>query len=117
MVSAFDKECAGLFNAPDLERGVKFETLVKVWAENDDKEDSKSKWVESLCRQVIEGARWRFPPIVWELMKEMGGDTWYAPVLARVSRVANQHMQFDVYFFKFQVDEEKHCVKVGIPEA
>lgn len=116
IVSAVDKECARLFNAPDLEGGVKFESLVKVWQENDDKTDSKSKWVESLCRQVTNGALWKFPPIVWELMKEIGGDTWYAPILARVSRVPNQHMHFDIYFFKFQIDNEKNCVKVGIPE-
>jgi hypothetical protein len=117
LVTGYDKEAERLFNSPSFDKGMKFEALVTAWMEKDEKRDSHSRWVESLCRQVTEGARWRFPPLVWELMQGINGDTWYAPILTRVRRVPNQRMQFDIYFFKFEVDEEKKCAKVGIPEG
>jgi hypothetical protein len=117
LVTDYDKEAERLFNSPSFDKGMKFEALVTAWMEKDEKRDSHSRWVESLCRQVTEGARWRFPPLVWELMQGINGDTWYAPILTRVRRVPNQRMQFDIYFFKFEVDEEKKCAKVGIPEG
>jgi len=117
VVSGYDKEAERLFNSPGFEKGMRFETLVSTWAEKAERNDSQSRWVESLCRQVMEGARWRFPPVVWELMQGIDGDTWYAPIVTRVRRLPGQHMQFDVYFFKFDVDDEKQAVKIGLPEA
>ena len=117
LVTDYDKEAERLFNSPGFDKGMKFEALVRAWMEKEEKRDSRSKWVESLCGQVTDGARWRFPPLVWELMQGINSDTWYAPILTRVRRVPNQHMQFDIYFFKFEVDEEQKRAKVGIPEG
>lgn len=115
LVSAYDKYAERLFNSPGFDRGMKLEALIGAWKDKEPGPDADSKWVESLCRQVTEGARWRFPPSVWELMQGVGDDTWYAPMLTSVRRVPNQYMQFDVHFFKFEVDEEKGCARVGIP--
>ena len=117
LVTDYDKEAERLFNSPSFDKGMKFGALVKTWMEKDEKRDSKSRWVESLSRQITEGARWRFPPVVWELMQGLTGDTWYAPILTRVRRVPNQHMQFDIYFFKMELDEETNRANVGIPEG
>jgi hypothetical protein len=117
LVTGFDKEAGRVFNSPGFDKGMKFGALVRAWTEKDEKRDSQSRWVESLCRQVTEGARWRFPPSVWELMQGLNDDTWYAPILTHVRRVPNQYMQFDIQFFKFEVDEEQKCAKVGIPEG
>jgi hypothetical protein len=116
LVTGSDKEAERLFNSPGFDRGMKFETLVKAWMEKEEKRDSRSQWVESLVRQVTEGARWQFPPLVWELMQGINGGTWYAPIVTRVRRVPNQHMEFDIYFFKFEVDEENRRAKLGIPD-
>jgi hypothetical protein len=115
VVTDYDKEAERLFNSPSFDKGMKFEVLVHAWHEKDDRGDAKSQWVESLCKQITAGARWKFPPTVWEMMQGINEDTWYAPILTRVRRVPNQYMQFDVYFFKFEIDEEKKCVKVGLP--
>ncbi|HEV3471417.1 MAG TPA: toll/interleukin-1 receptor domain-containing protein [Pyrinomonadaceae bacterium] len=117
VVSAYDKEAERLFNSPGFERGIKFEALVSAWKDKEPGPDVSSKWVSSLCRQITEGARWRFPPSVWELMQGINDDTWRAPVLTRVRRMPNQHMQFDVYFYKFDVDEGSGRVKVNLPEG
>jgi len=116
LVAAYDKEAERLFNSPGFDRGMKLEALVSAWKDKEPGPDAKSKWVESLCRQITEGVRWKFPPSVWELMQGVGDDTWRSPILTRVRRLPNQYMQFDVYFFKFEVDESKGCVKVGIPQ-
>lgn len=115
VISAYDREAERLFNSPGFDRGMKFEALVGAWKDKEPGPDANSKWVSSLCRQITEGARWRFPPTVWELMQGDGDDTWRAPVLTRVRRVPNLHMQFDIYFYKFEVDEEKGCVEVNLP--
>lgn len=117
-VSATDKELARMFGfAPGLGKEVKFDEFIKAWEESDKKRaDSQSKWVESLADQIVSAAQWRFPPTVWELMQGAAGSTWYAPILTRVQRVSDQFLQFDIYFFKFEVDDKQKCVKVGIPE-
>ena len=104
LVTDRDKEAERLFNSPEFDKGIKFEVLVTAWMEKDEKRDSHSRWVESLCRQVTEGARWRLPPLIWELMQGINDNTWYAPTLTCVRRVPNQHMQFDIYFFEFEVE-------------
>jgi hypothetical protein len=50
------------------------------------------------------------------LMVGENGQDWYAPMLTRTRQVSDQHILFDIYFFKFKVDEKNNYVKVGIPE-
>ena len=117
LIADYDKEAERLFNSPGFDKGMKFEALVAAWRDKEEKGDSQSRWVESICRQLTEGARWQFPPLVWELMQGIKGDTWYAPILTRVRRVPNEYTQFDIYFFKFEIDEEKKYAKIGIPRG
>lgn len=116
-VSATDKELARIFGfAPGLATEMKFGEFLRAWEERDDKSDARSKWIESLGSQIMKAAQWQFPPLVWELMRGLNGE-WFAPMLTRVRRVADAHMEFDVYFFKFDVDEKLKSVRVGIPEG
>jgi len=115
IVSDYDKVAGRLFNSPAFDKGIKFECLIQWWTEKNDKRDTQSKWVESLSRQITDGARWQFPPLLWELMQGIDDDRWYAPIVTRVRRVPDQYYQFDVYFFRFELEsDEKHAV-MGIP--
>lgn len=115
IITEHDKEVEGIFNSPGFDKRMRFANLVSLWKEHDDKGGSQSLWVDSVCKQITEGARWRFPPVIWELMQGIGTDIWYAPILTRVHRVPDQYMDFDIYFFKFEVDEDGHRVRVGVP--
>ncbi|HEX2121942.1 MAG TPA: TIR domain-containing protein [Thermoanaerobaculia bacterium] len=117
IVSDYDKVAGRLFNSPAFDKGMKFESLVQSWMEKNDKRDSQSRWVESLCRQIADGARWQFPPLIWELMQGIDDDRWYAPIVTRVRRVPEQYLQFDVYFFRFDLDDEQQRAIIGIPPA
>jgi hypothetical protein len=117
IVVDFDKGAERLFNFPSFQKEMKFETLVKAWSEKSAKSDTHSRWVESLCKQITEAARWQFPPVIWELMQGIDDDDWYAPILVRVRRMPQQSMQFDVYFFRFELDTAKQCAKVEIPRS
>ena len=112
LIAGCDTYAERLFACPAFDEGTKLETLVKIWMEN---ENSKShpRGVESLCRQVAQAARWQFPPVIWELMQGVNDETWYAPILTRVRRLPGQHMQFDIYFYKFEVDKRRKRPKAS----
>ena len=113
LVTQGDHILERLFVAPSFRRGMTFTTLIGIW--KGVRPGSKSKWIEALCDQIIEGSQWRFPKMVWELMQGVD-DTWYAPVLNRVRRIPSQRcLQFDIYFYKFDVDPGDGSVKVGVP--
>lgn len=115
VVSDYDKVAGRLFNSPAFDKGMTLGKLVQSWTEKADRRDAKSRWVDSLCRQVAEAARWQFPPLSWELMQGVDDDRWYAPIVTRVRRLPDQYLQFDVYFFRFELDEEGRHPVVGIP--
>ena len=94
---------------------MKFSRLVESWTEKSDRRDAQSRWVESLYRQIAEGARWQFPPLLWELMQGLDDDRWYAPIVTRVRRMPDQYLQFDIYFFRFELDDEQQRAIIGIP--
>ena len=49
-------------------------------------------------------------------MQGFSDNTWYAPVLNRIRRIpSNQCMQFDIFFYKFDVDAEKNIIQVQVP--
>lgn len=115
VVTDYDKVAGRLFNSPAFDKGIRLETLVQAWKEKDGQRDANSRWVESLYRQIAEAARWQFPPLMWELMQGIDDDRWYAPLVTRVRRVPAQYFQFDVYFFRFELDDDQQRVQVGIP--
>jgi hypothetical protein len=117
VVSDYDKVAGRLFNSPAFDKGMKFGALVQTWLEKDDRRDAQSRWVESLCRQMADGARWQFPALSWELMQGIEDDRWYAPMVTRVRRMPDQYLQFDIYFFRFELDAGEQHAAMGIPRS
>lgn len=119
LIKEGDREAARLFGITDFPRNMTFGKLLDLWKEEICKtEDSQPnlKWLESLCKQIARGAKWQFPELEWELMLEAEGHNFYAPVLNRVRKVPTQKcMQFDIYFYNFDVAPDRKSVKVGLP--
>jgi hypothetical protein len=114
VIRAADKYAEQLFGVPSFPSDMSFRQLSDNWLES--YPDSQSKWIEALSGQIMDGAMWKFPKPAWKLMQGLNDDCWYAPVLNRVRRIpAQQVMQFDVYFYKFEVDPNKQTVDVNIP--
>ncbi len=115
VVSDSDKYCSQLFNAMQLSHGTSLKNLVRMWKTNFP--ESKSKWAETLCNQIIAGSMWNFPSPVWELMEGMGiGNVWFAPMVNRVRKIpSRQCMQFDIYFYKFNINNQSNQIVINPP--
>jgi hypothetical protein len=114
VIRSADKYAEQLFGVPSFTSDMSFKHLADSWREN--YPDSQSKWIEALSGQIMDGAMWRFPKPAWKLMQGLNDDCWYAPVLNRVRKIpVQQLMQFDVYFYKFDVDTDKQTVDINIP--
>jgi hypothetical protein len=114
IIRSADKYAEQLFGVPSFPSDMSFKQLADSWREN--YPDSQSKWIEALSGQMMDGAMWRFPKPAWNLMQGLNDDCWYAPVLNRVRKIpVQQAMQFDVYFYKFDVDPDKQSVDINIP--
>jgi hypothetical protein len=97
-----DKHCEQLFGVPSFPSGMTFKQLADNWTAKHS--ESQSRWVEALSIQISAGAMWEFPPTIWEYMQGFGNGASYAPVLTRVRKMPGRGcMQFDVYFYKFDV--------------
>jgi hypothetical protein len=117
VVTDYDKYTERLFNSPGFEKGMTLESLVTLWNRAGVTRNSGSRWIDSLCNQVAAGARWQFPPRNWELMQAVDGEAWHAPMVARVRRLLDRQMEFDIYFVKFDVDNANNRAKIGYPDA
>jgi hypothetical protein len=116
VVSTADRFGEQLFGVPSFPQGTTLSQLVDIWKQK--YPNSSSKWVEALCNQIMDGAMWRFPTPIWELMQGLSDDTWYAPVLNRVRKIpSRQIMQFHIYFYKFYIDADGKCVNIHIPSS
>ncbi len=114
LISEADKVAQQLFGILEFSEGMRFQELINIWKNNSS--SSQSKWIESLCFQIMKGAIWQFPKLKWELMTGVDNETWYAPVLNRVRKIPSRScMQFDIYFYKFDVEADGKSVKVSIP--
>lgn len=114
LVTFTDRECERLFGYRSFPRRENFGKLISIWEEK--YSQSKSTWIEALCSQVMQASQWQDTTLIWELMKGVNNNRWYAPVLTRVRKIpALKCMQFDIYFFRFDVDDESKSVKAGIP--
>ncbi len=101
-VSDSDSEGARLFNRRWQEGDEAcFGDYVKAWCERN--ADEAPAWLDALCEQMLEGARWEWPSLRWVLMRSMDkrDGTFYGPVLTRVRRWPDRRMQFDVEFQPF----------------
>ena len=123
LVTYADTEAAKLFDVRkifpgpgrDARSAVPLAEVVDSWRRA--YPNSKSRWLEGLCSQIVECVHGGFPTLVWELMysKKRGDGTWYAPFLSRVRRdPARKAWEFDVYFCKFNNDGSDRPM-IGIP--
>lgn len=104
-----------------------FGELVRSWEERYPNTDLA--WLKALCEQIKDAVDGMFPTLVWQLMRglDRNDGTWYAPVLNRVRLIKapqmaveppqSVEMEFDVYFDKFELDEDGKHVRAGIPAA
>ena len=93
-----------------------FKQLADSWLERFP--HSQSKWIQALCNQVRAGATWNFPTTSWDLMQGFNDSIWRAPVLTRVRKIpSRQCTQFDIYFFKFDLDAVNDSINIPIPTS
>jgi len=72
------------------------------------------KWLESLCSQIVRGAR--FLNLQWELMQGAEGHNWYAPVLnASAKYLAESACNLTSTSISSKIDPDSKSVNVGIP--
>ena len=114
LVRECDTEALQIFGMARIPRGTKFGLLINTWREGT--VTPASKWLEALAQQVERAAQWRWPEPVWELMRGVEGETWYAPVLSWAKRIpAKEIMLFDIYFQEFRMDAGRHPV-LNVPQ-
>lgn len=105
LIGEGDKEAGQLFGVPTITPGTPFQKLIEKWVKKNAR--SKSKWIDALFGQIIDGAQWDFPRLAWELMPGFDSKTMYAPMLTRVRKIPKLGMQFDIYFYKFSLGTSK----------
>jgi hypothetical protein len=116
VINAADKYCEQLFGVPSFPSGTKLNYLLEVWSECHP--ESGSKWIKALCDQILAGVVWKFPPPAWELMQGLSDSTWRAPILNRVRKIpCSQCMQFDIYFYRFEVQAGEDFARINIPRT
>jgi hypothetical protein len=114
IIRAGDKVAEQLFGVPSLSAGMPFQRLIEKWLKKNPR--SKSKWIDAIQSQIIDGVQWEFPQAEWELMPGLDRQSWYAPMLTRVRKIPSKAcMQFDVYFYKFSLDQEGKLANIHIP--
>ncbi len=98
-----------LFGRADLPCGLAFRELIEDWQES--YPGRPTDWLEVIARQVVDGARKRYPQVDWERFRHVGSETESIAGLGRIKSDAAT-MQFDVYFLAVQeaTDELKRRV-------
>jgi hypothetical protein len=106
-VAEIDDQARRLFGLGRVEQMEPLTHLVEAWQER--RSDAKPDWIADLATQVKDGSRWRYPQFRWQLMSSANPTdrAQYAPALSRVRSIPRQRIhQFDVYFSKFDTDDE-----------
>jgi hypothetical protein len=115
-VVAADREAMRIFGMARMTPDIRFGTWVETW--KNENPDVEAKWFYALCSQIMAAVVGRYPTLIWEVMRglDRNDGTWYAPVVNRVrTSTGSRSIEFDVYFDKFEFDDERKCVKVGTP--
>jgi len=99
LIRESDNAVNRIFDIPTIAVGSSFKTLVDKWRRRNPQ--SKSKWVEVLCGQMMDGAQGESIRLTWEPMSGSDDKKTYAPMVTRVRRIPNQGVQFDIYFYRF----------------
>jgi TIR domain len=114
-VSDSDSEGARIFNRRWQEGDTAtFGEYVKAWCEHYD--DAAPDWLDALCDQLLDGARWQWPSLRWVLMRSIDrkDGALYGPALTRVRRWPDRRMQFDVEFQPFELAPDG-AVEIKLP--
>lgn len=106
-VTEIDAEAKRLFGVGRVEQFAPFSRLVEVWQQG--RPDASTGWVNELAEQLRVGSNWRYPRFRWQLLSSANDAdrAKYAPILSRVRSIPRQRCHhFDVYFSKFDTDDE-----------
>jgi hypothetical protein len=112
-VNEIDAEAKRLFGLGRVDQFAPFSRLVEAWQQG--RPDESTRWIDELSEQIRIGSHWRLPRLGWQLMKSVDNTdrARYSPILSRVRSVPRQRChQFDVYFSKFDTDDEG-AVRIG----
>jgi hypothetical protein len=112
-VTQIDGEAKRLFGVGRVDSLELFSRLVEAWRQG--RPDAPTRWVDELSEQIRVGSHWRLPRFRWQLLESVddADRAKYAPILSRVRSVPRQRChQFDVYFSKFDTDENG-AIRIG----
>jgi hypothetical protein len=112
-VNQIDGEAKRLFGVGRVDQLELFSRLVEVWEQG--RPDASTRWVDELAEQVRVGSDWRNPRFRWQLLESAddADRAKYAPILSRIRSVPRQRChQFDIYFSKFDTDDEG-AIRIG----
>jgi hypothetical protein len=112
-VKDIDGEAKRLFGLGRVDQLAPFTRLVEAWQQG--RPDASTSWVDELVEQIRVGSHWRVPRFNWQLINSVDNAdrAKYAPILSRIRSVPRQRChQFDVYFSKFDTDDEG-AIKIG----
>jgi hypothetical protein len=115
-VNEIDSEAKRIFGIGRIEQFSPFSRLIEAWQQG--RPGKSTKWVEELCEQIRVGSHWRRPRFGWELMQsaDNADRAKYSPIMSRVRSVPRQRChQFNVYFSKFETDDNG-AVKIGFAD-
>lgn len=112
-VKDIDGEAKRLFGLGRVDQLAPFTRLVDAWQQG--RPDASTSWINELVEQIRVGSHWRVPRFSWQLLSSVDNAdrAKYAPIVSRIRSVPRQRChQFDVYFSKFDTDDEG-AIKIG----
>ena len=115
-VDHIDAEAKRLFGVGRVEPFAPFRNLVDAWQQG--RPQAPTGWIDELAEQIRVGSHWRLPRFRWQLLNSVdeADHAKYSPVVSRVRSVPRQRChQFDVYFSKFDTNEEG-AIRIGFVE-
>jgi len=112
-VSDGDKMAGSLFGMAELREALTLDELCRVWRAAHS--EASEAWLVSLTDQIARAAQWQFPILKWAAMPGSDGRL-YAPVVTRVRSIPSSGvLQFDVYFYPFNVLEATPVTSRMVP--
>jgi hypothetical protein len=115
-VNEIDAEAKRLFGLGRVDQFAPLSQLIEAWRQG--RPDESTKWIDELSEQIRVGSHWRLPRLGWQLLKSVNNadQARYSPVLSRIRSVPRQRChQFDVYFNKFDTDDDG-AVRIGFAD-
>jgi hypothetical protein len=102
IVSDSDATAHALFGLTAFDPAVKLQTLIERWRSAFPK--ASAIWIDGLLDQIARSAQSQFPGFRWSAMPAVDDGHLHAPVVTRARRIpALAAMQFDVYFYPFNL--------------